>query len=483
MYKAFLLFLCLLALTPTVVGQERIPRRPVPSPVGQPVRPASPVLSKEQMDRLRPIAQAILENQRARAQGTVPTPNQHPSTLSPALNGLGGFLDYTPDPNLLKYGPFGPNVKYGPLGPLGAEHGAQQSPNAGPNSGVVWNLEGFTHPLDRVGQNLGGVKLNLEGLDLKLEGFNERIEASTNGAIEALNKLQQLIEASNQPPVPRTADRKLTGRVTASAASVRSTGPLPSDDTSASKAIAASTRGRRAISPYNSPLPHPNGDRIGNRARNPRTDGRTFPVLPNTELYDARGKSRGEIDDSRVRLNFGGERKIKTPSGKVETAYSTWFVDLDGEKASGLILESDLIDKPQMPSLMPPRPPNEGRTAYRMTGGDPNSAAWGRGGVPFKVNPGYRGGGQSSTDYGLRPDGYVNLCYNVPGTGTGGICYDTFKAGTTFYREKSVRAIEVPLYYPGGDVRQGHLTFVFGTVDTPTGPRRGWVPLQALERK
>jgi hypothetical protein len=207
MFKAFLLFLCVLAFTPMVAAQERTHRSPTPSPAGRQVNPATPVFSKERLDRLRPIAQAILESQRASAQGTAP--DQHLLTAPPAMSVLGGFTDLTQGPALRKYGPFGPNVKYGLMGPLAEEQSARQSANAQLNPGVVVNLpEGFTHPLDGVSRNLNGVKFSLEGLDLNLEKVK---------SIGALNQLLPQIEAFNQPPMLRSIANMLAPQPLASA--------------------------------------------------------------------------------------------------------------------------------------------------------------------------------------------------------------------------------------------------------------------------
>jgi hypothetical protein len=208
MYKAFLLILCLLACTTIVVAQGPDTRRPAPRPTGQQVSPATPILSKEQFERLRTILQPFYEKQGGSAPGTVPMPNQRPLTLSPAIGGpLGGFPDFTPDPNLLKHGPFGPNVKYGPLGPIGEGQGAQQSANAQLNLGVGLNLEGFKqHPLDKaINQSIGAI----DGL---IEVFNNRLP-------RLVDQYQQQVAASNQPPVPRPADNQLTRPRSASAAS------------------------------------------------------------------------------------------------------------------------------------------------------------------------------------------------------------------------------------------------------------------------
>ena len=81
---------------------------------------------------------------------------------------------------------------------------------------------------------------------------------------------------------------------------------------------------------------------------------------------------------------------------------------------------------------------------------------------------------QAASDYLVRPGGVVNLCYNLPGTG--GASDDTFPLGAIFRRSRGVTHVDVPLYHPGGPVRVGHLTFVYGHV----GARYGWIARDAV---
>jgi hypothetical protein len=211
MYKAFLLILCLLACTTIVVAQGSDTRRPAPRPTGQQVNPDISALTKEllQSDRLRAFARETIirkhfEQQRARARGAVPPPNQHPLTLRPVTGVLGGFPDYTPDPNLLKHGPFGPDVKYDLSGPIGEG----------------WDFEGFKrHPLENVSNQIqegfkqatGGINQSIEAADRLIEIFNQ--------LPQQVDQYQRQIAASNQPPVHRTADNRLGPQPLASAAS------------------------------------------------------------------------------------------------------------------------------------------------------------------------------------------------------------------------------------------------------------------------
>lgn len=269
---------------------------------------------------------------------------------------------------------------------------------------------------------------------------------------------------------------------------------MPSlDELNRSIAVAASApQSRPQESYYLNPDIDPKdvGLRSGNRAKNPQTKKTEFPIKANTKLYDSRGNFHGVLGGKSVKINYGGIRKIKpTPSARPQKGYSVWYTKLNnGGPASGLVLARNVSVQPRMPELKPKRPPSKGVTAYTITGGERGAQtfAWGymdKSGnfVPFKVTPGYRGGGRNSTDYGLRSGTYVNLSYNLPGRG--GVAFDTFKQGATFYRERYVPSVKVPLYYPGGTKQIGSLTFLYGRVQTPTGLRRGGMPLEALTRR
>lgn len=493
MYKAFLLILAFLVGTVVIAGQERAPQPRPLSPEAQRIFDYIRAMTPEQRVLLREATLLWLEKRRASEQRTIRIPDQNPLTPFATMSQLGSLLSITEDPNLRKYGPLGPDVKYGPLGPIGDGQSVQQSANA---LGKVVNLPpGVTHPLDSVFTQLqDGIKNTQDGIKNIQTGINKSL-GDINGVIGALNQVQQQIAASNQPPVPRPVDRKLTRPRLASGGSFRSTGPAPVDNTPSNIATAARAGGGNFANPYNRPL-QDSKHKIGNRAVNPVTDHTLFGIKPGTLLYDSRGKSRGAIDLSRpgrkhpkkTQLSYGGERMIKLPSGELKRAYDAFGVYLtNGELASGLILEEDLNVKPRMPSLMGPEPPDKGETKYAMTGGNTNVAPWKLNGVTLKVNSNVTHPGENSTDYGLRNGSHVNLCYSVPGTvrGGGGQCYDTFKVGTTFHREKSVHSRTVKLYKPGEDVPVPNavLRFLYGYVDTPTGKRYGWVPFEALTAK
>jgi len=227
-------------------------------------------------------------------------------------------------------------------------------------------------------------------------------------------------------------------------------------------------------------------DSNGNRAVNPKTNNIWFPVKPNTTIVDSRGRSQGVVAAPEVRINYGATRKLLGSDGKQHVFHQAWSTNLQsGVAASGWIQRSALPTKPKMPTVTAKRPPTGPRTAYTITGGNPQSSKFGMTVfgqfVPFKVTRGYAGGGRNASDYLRRPTGVVNVSYNLPGKG--GVSHDTYRPGTTFQRAKSIRSIVSPLYLPGGTKPVSNLRFVYGTVQTPTGPRFGWIPLAALKRK
>jgi hypothetical protein len=191
-----------------VGAQESAPKPRTLSPTVQRIFDNIRTMTPEQRILLRERTLRQLDERRANEQ-RVRTPDQHPLTPPPATRvlGVGGFADFTLDPNLLKYGPFGPNVKYGPLGPIGEEQGAQQGANVQLNSNGAWGLKEGDHPLNGVTPNLGWNQ----------DEFKQRIETATNGIIGAFNQIRQTVAASNQLPVTRPANSSsdLTARATA----------------------------------------------------------------------------------------------------------------------------------------------------------------------------------------------------------------------------------------------------------------------------
>jgi hypothetical protein len=253
-----------------------------------------------------------------------------------------------------------------------------------------------------------------------------------------------------------------------------------------SRGIAAnngsSDKYNQRVAPKNSPLTHG-----PNRLLNPQTKTPYFPIAPHTTLIDSKGKKRDEIAASEVRINFGGIRMMKGVNGKISPHVNVFSTGLaNGEVASGYASLTAFSVKPKMPVVTAKRPPAGARTPYTVTGGNLSKFGVTDSNGQFrslKVNKKITKGGQNATDYLLRPGGYVNQTYNIPGTKTGGIAYDSYKVGTTFYRAPSVKAVREPLYHQGGTKVAGHLTFVYGTVSTPTGKRHGWMALEALKRK
>lgn len=220
---------------------------------------------------------------------------------------------------------------------------------------------------------------------------------------------------------------------------------------------------------------------------NPRTGNLDFSMKSGTHLFNSRANKREVIINPAVKINYGATRVMKGADGKRHVFHYVWGTDLkNGERASGWIRRSALNDRPKMPTLAAKRPPSGAVTPYTITGGNPQSTRFGfRDSAgqfhPYKVTKGYTGGGREVTDYLGRPGGYVNQNFNLPGKG--GVSYDTYRTGTTFLRSRSVPAVKTPFYYPGGTKRVGSLTFVYGTVQTPTGARHGWIPSQALGRR
>jgi hypothetical protein len=223
----------------------------------------------------------------------------------------------------------------------------------------------------------------------------------------------------------------------------------------------------------------------GNRAVNPKTGDLLFSVNSDSHLLDSMGRSRGEVAGKEVKINYGATRKFKDKNGVTHVFHQAWSTPLKGGKiASGWIRRTNLNDKPKMPTITARRPPSGPKTAFTITGGNPRSEKFGYKNasgqfVPYKVTKQYKGGGRDATDYLFRPGGVVNQSFNLPGKG--GVSYDSYQPGTTFKRADSIPSITRPLYYPGGTKQVGHLTFVYGGVDTPTGRRFGWIPLQAMK--
>lgn len=229
MFKAFLLILCFLVGTVVVAGQERTPQPRPFSPDVQRIFDYIRVMTPEQRVLLRESTLVWLEKRRASERG-IPTQDQHSFTLAPATGtlGVGGFPDLTPDPNLLKYGPLGPDVKYGPMGPIGEGQGSQQSANAQTSPGSILNLpKGFTHPLEGLTKDLDAAKWSWKELNLSL--------GAADRAIGALSQVQLQIAASNQSLLSRLANN--TPDLTARAAAHKGASSDPCENSQPSPSV------------------------------------------------------------------------------------------------------------------------------------------------------------------------------------------------------------------------------------------------------
>lgn len=197
MYRSLFVILCLVVCMSMVVAQAPSSGRLAPNPGGQQFSPAVPVLSREQLDRLRPIAQAILERQRARAQGVGPIAADH----SPVPSGLTPSLDFSPTFCFFNCKP----SSVVPPRPIFSESPIQGDIGGidlkGFNGMTLWDPAEFDRLMSKP------IKLDLN-IDLNVEELNR-------------------IFLPKQPPIPRLADHELKRSQSASAASASSTRSRP----------------------------------------------------------------------------------------------------------------------------------------------------------------------------------------------------------------------------------------------------------------
>jgi hypothetical protein len=224
---------------------------------------------------------------------------------------------------------------------------------------------------------------------------------------------------------------------------------------------------RRCDGPFDCYLPNPDPEPGDNdRLRNKYAGGVQFTLEPGTHLYTGFAGDRGAIVSKQVRINYG---QRKTLMG-APFVYVVGVSLADGTGASGWVPESAIAEDIGYMHTVRAGDPGQGdyATVFTITGGD--LAAYG----DLKVNPHVTEAHQAATDYLARPGNVVNFCYNLPGAG--GASDDTFAIGAPFYRSRGVDHVDIPLYYPNGTVRVGHLTFVYGHV----GSRYGWIARDAL---
>ncbi len=242
-----------------------------------------------------------------------------------------------------------------------------------------------------------------------------------------------------------------------------------------------------------------------------------FPVKTGEhQLYDGTGISRGKLVASSVKLNYGQEKKINKEN--YYYAFSTKII-VNGSKevigASGWIkataiqagnepqYDRKFTEKMQMPTAV-----NDTFTDYAITGGDPHETIGKDDNGKIKYKFGYADkkgkfvaykvlpkipldGNQSvaSTDYLKRGDAVINLGFNVAGVSNDTFRIDGVNRPLIFHRsaEKDSTAL-IDLFCPKdtehtGEEIVGKMVFVYGYIDTQSGKRWGWIPLDALKAK
>jgi hypothetical protein len=223
----------------------------------------------------------------------------------------------------------------------------------------------------------------------------------------------------------------------------------------------------RCNGPFDCFLPNPDPVRGNNdRLRNRYVGGVDFTLEEGTHLYTGFGGDRGAIVSHAVRINYGQRKTLLN----APFVYVLGVTLADGSGASGWVPESAIAEDIGYMHTVRAEDPGQGdyQTVFTITGGD--VSAYG----DLKVNPNVKELHQAASDYLVRAGNVVNFCYNLPGTG--GASDDTFPIGAPFHRSLGVEHVDIPLYYPRGRVRVGHLTFVYGHV----GSRWGWIARDAL---
>lgn len=95
------------------------------------------------------------------------------------------------------------------------------------------------------------------------------------------------------------------------------------------------------------------------------------------------------------------------------------------------------------------------------------------------------GSGANMVDhYFERPGGVVNLLANVPASGGGrfGVPLDVLVKDQEFFEDTSVAHEHTPLWESGknGDQTDMKITFAYGKIETPGGPKYGWINMACL---
>jgi len=176
-------------------------------------------------------------------------------------------------------------------------------------------------------------------------------------------------------------------------------------------------------------------------------------------------------------------RKLLAGQGGVDDVVGTSaWLPLDAVVEKEALLERVGVGKVKLPAL-----PLE-KTAFRITGGNPQQYMTEHGEVRIVKNPNAE---PVPSHYLRRPSGTVNIIYSVPGFGLGGQGLDSLlvvgNSTVTFRPAKGAKVFVQPTYFPGkhpkaGEVSPMTMTFIYGAVEVKgSDPVYGWVAREALE--
>jgi hypothetical protein len=230
-------------------------------------------------------------------------------------------------------------------------------------------------------------------------------------------------------------------------------------------------RGADCAGPFDCRLPNPNRENSNsNRYDIPGTDDDTWPLTAGTHLRDGSGTARGVVANSQIQVNYG---QLKFIDGFWHV-FAFGVALTDGSHGSGWVRRANITDDRirQMPDVHG-RNPGMGDydTVFHVT--DAFTGMYGT----LKVVPNSSSAHEAAADY-LDRGGVVYMLYSLPGVG--GVATDALPIGATFRRARGVRAIDIPLYWPGGTNRDSSrptMRFVYGH----SGSRYGWIARDAIQ--
>lgn len=242
-----------------------------------------------------------------------------------------------------------------------------------------------------------------------------------------------------------------------------------------------------------------------------------FPLKKGENLlYDGTGIVRGKLDAESVKLNYGQQKTINGES--YYYAFATQIIVKETNEVSGASgwIKASAIENGNDPQysaevvekMEPPSITGDSFSEYEVTGGNPLERVGNdKNGKPiykfgyadekgefvsYKVLPKVdleKDKHVAATDYIKRTDEIINFGYNVAG-----VSNDTFRVKGAnrpliFHRaaQKDATAV-IDLFYPktkkqSGAQPIGKMIFVYGYIDTPSGKRWGWIPIDALKPK